>query len=103
MNWSLAADVIQVIYGAALILLLIMAVGRFRQKTETAPAELARDLRACRERCDARFLDVDRELGRMRQDLDPLARKDVIVVQLEAIDRRLAIIERAVGVNQVEG
>ncbi|MCE5247951.1 hypothetical protein LLG88_13640 [bacterium] len=95
MNWAAVADVIQVVQAAMLILGLIIAIGMWRQRTDSTPAALSQRMDSCRAQCD-------RELSRLNADLASFARKDTIEATLQGIDTRLANIERAMRIGPAE-
>jgi hypothetical protein len=117
MTWSQVADVLRVLQGVGILVLLIAAAGAWRQKQESTPAALAKELASCRAACDRRLDDHDREIEKSRarhhdvaswQEALPAkldqsyARKETIGAQLEGISVRLANIERALRVNTDE-
>ncbi len=96
MNLSVLADILQVVYGAALILLLIMAIGAWRSKQEVSATQLARDFEGCKKACETRHAEFNARLL-------SYARNDVVTVELRAINQRLTTIERAVLHEHVAG
>jgi hypothetical protein len=97
MAWAQMADVLQIMQAAGVLILVIKALGSWQQRTESAPAELGRQLKACREACDARLKAIDVEADRIRRQLDhDYPRKDTLDAKLDGIYTRLGTIERAV-------
>jgi hypothetical protein len=100
MTIAMWADVLQVAQGVVFLLLLIVGVGVWRQKTESAAGALGAQMTACRERCDAKIAEVERQAERVRITVDrDYARKDTIGATLAGMDVRLANIERALRIS----
>lgn len=89
---TVIADVLQVVYGAALVLLLLMAIGAWRKGQEVSTVQLSRDLASCRKECDRRLNEHD---GRLDRQAREFARNDVVTVELRNIGERLERIEQA--------
>ena len=104
MTMAMWADVLQVAQGVVFILLLIVGVGVWRQKTESTSTALAEQMRVCRATCDSKLTEIGRENDRIRRDLaQDYARKDTIGATLAGMDIRLANIERALRIGGDEG
>lgn len=97
MTMAMLADALQVIQGVGIVVLLIMAVGAWRQKQDATPVAIQQEVRNCRRECDARMGEIERQAERLRGSVDrDYARKDTIAAELKGINVRLGNIERAV-------
>lgn len=103
MNWAQAADGLQVAQSVGVLILLLIAIGSWRQKQEAAPEVLAAQLQSCRASCHARLDSIEREADKTRAQLDrDYPRKETLEAKLDGMDTRLRNIERALRVNQME-
>jgi hypothetical protein len=97
MTMAQVGDALQVLQGLGILILVIKSLGSWQQRQESAPAELARDLRTCKEHCAARLTTLEHEQEDIRSQLDrDFPRKETLAAELKGINVRLANIERAV-------